>query len=138
MKSFIRTTIFTLILTSLINLGFGINNNQAIASVLGVEQLQFAQISQNHSQNIPQVIADKILAAASAESGVAIPQLKITQVQSQTFSNPCRFNFGEICTQEYNPVKGWVVIVKVENQSWTYHVNQSSSQIVLDPQVKTD
>ncbi|WP_414562561.1 MULTISPECIES: hypothetical protein [unclassified Anabaena] len=129
-----RASIFALMLTSLLTWGCGITNNNAVADGLGTQ----TQISQNDSPKLPKAIADKILTDASQYSGVAISDLKITQVKSQTFSNPCRFNFGEICTQEYNPVPAWEVIVKVQNQSWTYHVNQSASQIVLDPQFKVD
>jgi hypothetical protein len=130
MKLFILAITLSLILMSLLNMGCGITNNNAITDVLGIE---FSQTSQNHAEKLPKAIADKILTDAAERSGVAISELKITQVQSQTFSNPCRFNFGEICTQEYNPVPGWEVIVKVQNQSWTYHVNQSGSEIVLNP-----
>ncbi len=134
-RAFINcASIFALMLTSLLTCGCGITNNNAVADGLGTQ----TQISQNDSPKLPKAIADKILTDASQGSGVAIPDLKITQVKSQTFSNPCKFNFGEICTQEYNPVAAWEVIVNVKNQYWTYHVNQSGSQIVLDPQFKVD
>jgi uncharacterized protein YcnI len=84
---------------------------------------------------LPKAIANKILSDAAKRSGVAIANLKIIQATSRTFGNPCEFKFGEICTREYNPIEGWEVIVQVKDQSWTYHVNKSGSQILLDPKI---
>ncbi|MEH2189523.1 MAG: hypothetical protein V7K64_25665 [Nostoc sp.] len=86
-------------------------------------------------QTLPKAIADAILSDASSRSGVGIADLKITQATPKTFGNLCKFNFGEVCTQQYDPVEGWKVIVKVKEESWTYHVNKSNSQIILDPKV---
>ncbi|AFY43054.1 hypothetical protein [Nostoc sp. PCC 7107] len=96
------------------------------------------QISNSGSENngqLPRAIANNILRDASRRAGVNTSNLRITQATRKTFSNPCEFNFGEVCTREYNPVQGWEVIVQVERQSWTYHSNESGSQIVLDPQI---
>ncbi len=84
---------------------------------------------------LPKAIANQILQDASKRSGIPKRQLRITQVTSKTFGNPCEFNFGEICTREYNPVEGWEVVVRVRKDSWTYRVDKSGKQIVLDPQV---
>jgi uncharacterized protein YcnI len=131
-RQFSRSVILTLTLTSLLFGGIGcIDNNSGVAAPT-IEQ---TQISQN-SQRLPQKIARAILSDASRLSGVAIANLKITQAKSQTFGNPCVFKFGEICTREYRPIRGWEVIVKVKDQSWTYHVNLSGTQIVLDPKVE--
>ncbi|MDZ8051606.1 MAG: hypothetical protein RMX68_006255 [Aulosira sp. ZfuVER01] len=91
----------------------------------------------NASGNValPRAIANQILSDAAKRSGVAVANVKITQATSKTFGNPCIFQFGDICTKEYNPIEGWEVIVQVKNQSWTYHVNKSGSQIVLDPKI---
>ncbi len=95
------------------------------------------QLAANNSvDKLPKPIQKAVLKDASKLSGVAIANLRITQATPKTFSNLCFFNFREVCTEEYNPVSGWVVVVKVDEQSWTYHVNKSGSQVVLDPQIR--
>ncbi|MBD2489869.1 hypothetical protein [Aulosira sp. FACHB-615] len=89
----------------------------------------------DNSYQLPRAIANNILQDASRRSGVSTSNLRITQATRKTFSNPCIFNFGEVCTREYNPIQGWEVVVRVERQSWTYHVDESGSRIVLDPQI---
>ncbi|AFZ28154.1 hypothetical protein Cylst_6188 [Cylindrospermum stagnale PCC 7417] len=131
-KLFPQTVVLTLALTSLLACGIGITSKNNAVAVPSPEQLQLSQNSQN---TLPKAISRAVLRDAAKRSGVRIAALKITQVTSQTFSNPCLFNFGEICTKEYNPIQGWEVIVQVQDQSWTYHVNKSGSQIVLDPKV---
>jgi hypothetical protein len=84
---------------------------------------------------LPKALANKILSNAAKRSGLAIASLKITQVDSQAFGNRCELNFGEICTEVYKPIAGWIVTVKVKRQYWTYHVDKSGSQIVLDPKI---
>jgi len=124
--------ILTLVLTSLLACGMGITNNNPSLAVPNTEQRQTSQ------NNLPKSISRKLLLDASKRSGVKTRDLKITQVTTKTFSNPCAFQFGEICTREYRPIPGWEVVVKVKNQSWTYHVNKSGSQIILDPKVSTN
>jgi len=75
------------------------------------------------------------LSDASKRSGLAVSSLKITQSIQKTFSNSCVFNFGEVCAQNFDPIKGWEVIVKVKSQFWTYHVDITGTRLVLDPQV---
>ncbi|MBD6618297.1 hypothetical protein FNW02_21335 [Komarekiella sp. 'clone 1'] len=131
-----KRVVFTLALTSLLSLGLVSTGNNSAEAAPGAEQIQLlSQGSQNRSNRLPRAVARAVLRDASKRSGEAIANLKITQFKSQTFGNPCIFNFGEMCTREYNPIKGWQVIVRVQQQSWTYHVNQSGSQIVLDPKV---
>ncbi|NJM68788.1 MAG: hypothetical protein HC862_00425 [Scytonema sp. RU_4_4] len=153
-----KGVLLTLTLTSLLSSGLGVvGNNSAVASE--EEQIQNShssiqisqttnqnssysriQISQTTNQNsnvLPRRIANVVLRDASKRSGVAIRELQISQTTTQTFSNPCVFKFGEVCTREFNPIKGWEVVVRVQDNSWTYHVNESGSQIVLDPKVST-
>jgi uncharacterized protein YcnI len=85
--------------------------------------------------NLPNRVQNAVLRETAARSGLPISSLQITQVTPRTFSNPCEFNFGEICTREYNPIEGWEVVVQGQRQSWTYHVDRSGSQIVLDPKL---
>ncbi|MGH8000157.1 MAG: hypothetical protein ACREPR_12165 [Brasilonema sp.] len=151
--------LLTLTLTSLLASGLGVvGNNPAVASG-EEEQIQSSyssiqtsqttnqnssyssiQISQTTNQNsnvLPRRIENAILRDASKRSGVPSRELQISQTTSKTFSNPCIFKFGEVCTREFNPIKGWEVVVQVQDNSWTYHVNESGSQIVLDPKVST-
>jgi hypothetical protein len=131
-----KGVVLTLVLTSLLSFGLVFTGNNSAEAAPDAEKIQLlSQRSQNRSNRLPRAIARAVLRDASKRSGEAIANLKITQFKSQTFGNPCEFNFGEICTREYNPIQGWEVIVHVQNQSWTYHVNKSGSQIVLDPKV---
>jgi uncharacterized protein YcnI len=86
------------------------------------------------NDTLPNQVRNAVLRDASRRSGLPINALRITQATSKTFGNPCEFNFGEFCTREYNPIEGWEVVVEGQRQSWTYHVNRSASQVVLDPQ----
>jgi hypothetical protein len=87
------------------------------------------------SNQLPKKIANAVLSNASKRSGLAVNSLKITQSIQKTFSNSCVFNFGEVCTQIFDPISGWEVIVKVKSQFWTYHVDITGTRIVLDPQI---
>ncbi|MBD2385786.1 hypothetical protein [Cylindrospermum sp. FACHB-282] len=132
MKFFPQSVVLTLALSSLLACGLSITSNKTGVALPRAEQMQLSQNSQN---TLPKAISRAVLQDAAKVSGVGIANLTITQVTSETFGNPCIFNFGEICTKEYNPIEGWVVVVKVKDQSWTYHVDKSGSQIVLDPKV---
>ncbi|MBP5971479.1 hypothetical protein HW132_01690 [Brasilonema sp. CT11] len=151
--------LLTLTLTSLFSSGLGVVGNYPAAASGEDEQIQSSyssvqisqttnqnssystiQISQTTNQNsndLPKRIENRILQDASKRSGVPIRELQITEATAKTFSNPCIFKFGEVCTREFNPIKGWEVVVRVGDNSWTYHVNESDSQLVLDPKVIT-
>ncbi|MEH2310095.1 MAG: hypothetical protein V7K35_01385 [Nostoc sp.] len=130
-----RGVVLTLALTSLLSCGLGLTQNNSAAAVVNTNTTQLSQRLQAQSNNLPRAIANRILRDAFKRSGVAKRELQITQVISKTFSNPCLFNFGEICTREYNPIEGWEVVVRVRQDLWTYHVDKSGKQIVLDPKV---
>ncbi|MFM2063732.1 MAG: hypothetical protein RLZZ507_3403 [Cyanobacteriota bacterium] len=123
-----KSIVFTLALTGLLTGGIHITNNNTALAITKTQQTQIAQ------NTLPRNIARAVLRNASVRSGVKIPDLKISQVTPTTFSNRCMFEFKEVCTKEFNPIQGWVVVVKVKQQSWTYHVSQSS-QIVIDPKI---
>ncbi|KAB8332159.1 hypothetical protein SD80_021955 [Scytonema tolypothrichoides VB-61278] len=151
--------LLTLTLTSLFSSGLGVVGNYPAAASGEEEQIQSSytriqisqttnqnsnysriQISQTTNQNsngLPRRIENAILRDASIRSGVPIRELQITEATAKTFSNPCIFKFGEVCTREFNPIKGWEVVVRVGDNSWTYHLNESTSEIVLDPKVST-
>ncbi|MBN3927267.1 hypothetical protein [Nostoc sp. NMS4] len=124
----------TLVLTSLLSCAVGFIENNAAGAIPYPDR---TQLSQSQVNELPRAIANKILRDASKNSGVPRRELQITQVTSKTFGNPCEFNFGEVCTREYNPVEGWEVVVRVRQDSWTYHVDKSGKQIILDPKVIT-
>jgi uncharacterized protein YcnI len=84
---------------------------------------------------LPKKIAEEIMNDAYKRTRLSTLAVKITRTVEKTFSNSCVFNFGEVCTQQYDPVYGWEVVVKVNNQFWTYHVDRTTSRIVLDPKV---
>jgi uncharacterized protein YcnI len=97
----------------------------------GSQILLDPKISTN--QQLPPKIREAVVSDAAKRAGLPVNAVKITQSTQKTFSNSCVFNFGEICTQQYDPVEGWEVIVKVKGKSWTYHVDTTGSRIVLDP-----
>jgi hypothetical protein len=152
-----RGLVLTVAFTTLLYSGLGVANNstafasdeqiQSSHSSIKISQNtgQFStysriQISQNTNQIsnvLPKRIANAILRDASKRSGVPIRELEIAQVTPKTFGNPCEFKFGEICTREYKPIKGWEAVVEVGDDSWTYHVNTSGSQILLDPKISS-
>ncbi|MFO0171088.1 MAG: hypothetical protein ACK51W_01185 [Aphanizomenon sp.] len=107
----------------------GVNENNTFANAQNIEQLRLNQ------NTLPKSISQAVLRDASRVSGVKSSNLQITQVTSTNFSNSCIFKFGEVCTREYNPIPGWIVIIQVKEQSWVYHVNKSGSQILLDPKI---
>lgn len=119
------------IITSLLACNLGVSKDGISANAKNPEQFQ----AQN---TLPKAISQAVLRDAARVSGEKIPNLQITQVTSTNFSNPCVFKFGEICTKEYNPIPGWIVIVQVKEQSWTYHVKKSGSQIILDPKISNN
>ncbi|MBD2772893.1 hypothetical protein [Iningainema tapete] len=125
--------VVTLTLMTILVCGIGLTSNTAAA--FHPQRISQSSQVQKNPDRIPKIIVRSILRDAAKRSGVPIRNLQITSVKSKTFSNPCIFRFGEICTREYNPIQGWEVIAKVKEDSWTYHVDKSGSQIVLDPKV---
>lgn len=125
-----KRLILTLALTSLLSSGIGLTSDNKATATPATKSIE---LSQNSRNRLPGYIGRAVLNDASKRSGVRITNLKISQATPKTFGNPCEFNFGEICTREYQPVQGWEVVVQVRNQSWIYHVNQSGTEVVLDP-----
>ncbi len=89
------------------------------------------------SNSLPATLRNAILQRASQQSGLPATSLQISRATAKTFGNACEFNFGEICTKEYNPIEGWEVIVPVRGQTWIYHVDRSGNRIVRDPKIGT-
>jgi hypothetical protein len=86
---------------------------------------------------LPDAQRQMVLRDAAQRSGLPNSRLKITRSRAVTFGNLCMFNFGEICTKEYTPIKGWEIVVQVGAESWTYHLSQSGSRLMLDPTITT-
>lgn len=127
-----KGVMLTLLFTSLFSGGMGLSANLPGVAAPAIARSQVAQ----NTQKLPQRITRAVLRDASRRSGVAIANLSITQATPKTFGNPCIFKFGEVCTKEYRPIQGWEVRVQVKGESWTYHVNRSGNQIVLDPKIQ--
>ncbi|TAF03726.1 MAG: hypothetical protein EAZ77_16910 [Nostocales cyanobacterium] len=125
-----ESIVFTLALTGLLTGGMNIANNSTALAIPRTEQTQIAQ------NILPRDISAAVLKDASLRSGVKVGDLAISQVTPTTFSNRCMFEFKEVCTKEFKPIQGWVVVVKVNQQSWTYHASESS-QIVIDPSINS-
>lgn len=120
--------------------GFAGDTTAAIAADAKSQSL----IAQNSTQNsngrlgrMPRSLSRAVLRDAAQRSGLPQGQLRIRQITAKTFANPCSFDFGDICTREYNPIEGWEVVVQVRDRDWIYHVNEQGSRIVLDPSVGT-
>jgi hypothetical protein len=124
-----QNLVLILVLTSLLTSGLEIKHASNAWAVPSQVQVQ------RSTDDLPQHIAKLILRNAANHAGLKIADVKITKTISKTFSNACVFKFGEVCSQQYEPIYGWVVNVKVKQRVWQYHVNKSYSQIILDPKI---
>lgn len=81
---------------------------------------------------LPQAIAQKVLMTAAKASGVSVRQLKIATTRSMVWDG-CLGVAGanQACTMIGIP--GWQVVVSSPEQYWVYHLNQTASQIKLNP-----
>jgi|GEM_PF-1571542 hypothetical protein len=126
-----QNLVLILVLTSLLTSGLEIKHVPDAWAVPSQAQVQ------RSTQDLPQNIAKRILRNAANHAGLKIADVKITKTFTKTFSNACVFKFGEVCSQQYEPIYGWVVNVKVKQRVWQYHVNKSYSQIILDPKISS-
>ncbi|NET02017.1 MAG: hypothetical protein F6K61_15880 [Sphaerospermopsis sp. SIO1G1] len=125
-----KSIVFTLTLTGLLTSSVNVDADHISVEIPTSTAIEIAQ----NNNILPRQLTGKILRDAAIRSGEKRRDLRIHQVTPQTFSNLCKFRFGEFCTQEFNPVQGWVVVVKVKGQSWNYHANQAGN-FVIDPQI---
>ena len=86
---------------------------------------------------LPVNIANSVINDAAKRAGLETSDLRVKSSTQKVFGNSCKFKFGEVCNEIYKPIRGWEVVVKVRDESWTYHVNKPGSQLVLDPQIKS-
>ena len=93
------------------------------------------KISKPTAVTLPRNLQTRILTDAAQRSGLPAASLQITQATQRTFGNACEFGFGEICPMIYQPVEGWEAAVKVGAQTWTYRIDRTGTQLVLDPKV---
>lgn len=85
-----------------------------------------------NSANLRESVLAAVLKQASAQLNVPASSLKIVDAEQKTWSNPCMFNFGKICTREYNPIAGWQVTVANSAQRLVYRTDKSASKVMLD------
>jgi uncharacterized protein YcnI len=109
-------------------------NTPAIAAELpNLGTVPLAQTATTRDVPMPSAFISAVLQDAYKRINLPPATLKVTQAKATTFSNPCVFNFGEVCTKEYNPVTGWEVLVQGNNQTWNYRVDKTGSKIVINP-----
>lgn len=89
----------------------------------------------NPSNPMPGAYVDAVIMHAARRANVSPASVRVLQTTPKTFSNPCIFNFGEVCTREYRPIEGYEMTVQVQGQTWLYHVSRDGSQVALDPKV---
>ncbi|PZV09708.1 MAG: hypothetical protein DCF22_18085 [Leptolyngbya sp.] len=109
-------------------------NAPAIAAELpNPSPVPLAQTAAPLEISMPGAFISTVLQDAYKRTNLPPATLKVSQAKAATFSNPCIFNFGEVCTKEYNPVTGWDVLVQGNNQTWNYRVDKTGSKIVINP-----
>lgn len=87
--------------------------------------------SQTGSSALPQPVRERVLAAASLESGISVDRLRIAQAEEKTWDGCLGIETGvAMCPQIAIP--GWLVVVTGNGKSWVYHVNGDGSQIRLN------
>ncbi|WP_392531594.1 hypothetical protein [Nostoc sp. C117] len=88
--------------------------------------------SENVSDKLPTPVKNAVLQAASRRLQQPISQLKIIEIQQQTWRNGCLelATTDEFCTQALIP--GWRVIVGGNEQTLVYHTNQTGSAVRLN------
>ncbi len=131
----VRTIVFSLLFTTLLSGGISLSLRKSAIAVTDNSQIVQKLDRQDTMfvDQLPKKITRKVLRDASKRSGLPTRRLKIKNVTSKTFGNPCIFKFGEICTREFNPIEGWETIVQIKEKFVTYHVDRTGAQIVVDP-----
>lgn len=124
-----------LALTSVLMGGVGIGSEAVAGAEWSAATRQTAQGARNRPAKLPRAVLQNVLQDAMRRSGAALGDMRIMAVDAKTFSNNCVFNFGDVCTYEYTPIAGWEIVVNAKGQSFTYHVNQSGSQIAINPKL---
>lgn len=86
----------------------------------------------DHGGSLPQAIAQKVLMTTARESGVSVRYLKIAAARSMVWDG-CLGVAGanQVCTRIGIP--GWQVVVSSPQQYWVYHLNQTASEMKLNP-----
>jgi uncharacterized protein YcnI len=97
------------------------------ASLDGSQVFQESGVSRFSS-----LAGNAVLQAASKLTNLPASAFTIVRADQKTWGNPCMFNFGEICTKEYNPVTGWEVTVTAREQRLVYRTTPDGSKVLLD------
>lgn len=87
--------------------------------------------------NLPPVVADAVLQAASKQSGLPVSELRIVGAEQRSWPDGC---LGlappdTFCTAVI--VDGWLVTVETGQQRLVYRTNTDGSQITLDTEAST-
>lgn len=85
------------------------------------------------AESLPEPIAKAVLNDVQQRSGLQASQLRIINVEQQTWTDGCLGLGDGICTQALVP--GWQVIVAGNEQVWAYRTNESGSSVKLDTQM---
>jgi hypothetical protein len=89
------------------------------------------QESQTGQTALPEEVSDRILAAASRESGIPVERLRITYAEEKTWDGCLGIETGTaMCPQI--AIFGWRVVVFGNGKSWVYHSNGDGSEIRLN------
>jgi hypothetical protein len=81
-----------------------------------------------HMSELPQAVAEQVLAEAAKQLVIPVGNLKIAQAESRTWDGCLGiYEMGQMCTMI--GILGWQVIVTDSEGSWIYHTNQDGSQI---------
>jgi hypothetical protein len=81
----------------------------------------------------PESIGSAVLQATSAQSGLPLERLRLSQAKPKTWSDGC---LGlappdQLCTAVL--VRGWEVLVTHQRQEWVYRTSATGEKIILDP-----
>jgi|GEM_PF-1205328 hypothetical protein len=84
------------------------------------------------SDDLSESVRESVYREISAQSGVAISELRIVETRRETWSDGCLGLGGpaDSCLQALVP--GWRVIVESDAQTWVYRTDESGSVVVLD------
>lgn len=130
-RSILPMLALTGLMSGVVGLSF---SNTATADTVAPSHSSTILAQHRRSSRIPRKILKRVLRNASRRLSVPHRRLRY-KVTPKTFGNRCIFEFGQICTREYKPIKGWVVKVRSKNKSITYHVAKNG-RYIADPRAK--
>ncbi|MEL6380903.1 MAG: hypothetical protein AAFQ89_00210 [Cyanobacteria bacterium J06626_18] len=85
------------------------------------------------ANNLPPSVRDRVLERASADSGVPVGALEVTEAEPRTWDGCMGVEEpGTACTRI--AIFGWRAVVPGENRLWVYHTDMTGNDIRLNPQ----